>query len=65
MEQLDNLKREQMQAIKNNDLKKLNLINKKIFEIRENKRKEKQKAQGEHLDAITDKKINIIINILK
>lgn len=62
MENLEQLKEEQQKAMKAGDLARLNAINKKIFEIREQRRKEREKEREEIKDNETDKKI---IEILK
>lgn len=62
MENLEQLKEEQMKAIRAGDFARLNAINQKIFEIREQRRKERELERQEQKDNETDKKI---IEILK
>lgn len=59
---LENLKQEQRNALKNGDFIKLNLINKKIFIIREQARKEKQRAREQAREQRTAHKIELILN---
>lgn len=62
MENLENLYKEQQKALKSNNLFQLNEINKKIYEIREQMRKEKIKQLQKQNDDNLNKKIeNILI----
>ena len=61
MENLKNLQKEQQKALKNNDFCKLNEINKKIFAIREELRKQKRKERQQQNDENLNRKIDSIL----
>lgn len=61
MENLENLYKEQQKALKSNNLLQLNEINKKIFAIREQMRKEKIKQLQKQNDDNLNKKIDNIL----
>lgn len=62
MDILEELKQEQRNALKNGDFIKLNLINKKIFTIREQARKEKQQAREQAREQRTAQKIESMLS---
>ena len=62
MEILKELKENQNEALKNWDLAQLNLINKQIFIVREQARKEKQRAREQAREQQTAQKIDFILN---
>lgn len=62
MEILKNLYKEQQKALKNNNLYELNEINKKIFAIREELRKQKMLTKQKQNDDEIDKRINEILS---
>ena len=62
MEILKNLYKEQQKALKNNDMWQLNEINKKIFAIREELRKQKILTKQKQNDDEIDKRINEILS---
>lgn len=62
MENLEQLKNERIKAYRAGDFARFSAINQKIFEIREQRRKERAKAREEEQDNQTNEKI---IEILK
>jgi hypothetical protein len=62
VEILEDLKQEQKNALKSGDFAKLSLINKRIFAIREQARKEKQRAKEQAREQRTAQKIDFILS---
>lgn len=62
MEELKILFKKQQKAMKERNYFELNIINKKIYEIRENIKKAKAKERQIEQDRQTERKIEIILN---
>ena len=61
MEKLKQLKAEQLKAIKNGDNKALSEINKQIYEIREQARKEREAERQRQRDRNINNKFNKLV----
>lgn len=61
LQELEQLKARQLQALKFGDFVALNEINKQMFAIREELRKERKKAQEQEQDNKTAQKIETIL----
>lgn len=64
MDELKRLKAEQLKAIKSGNYPQLNEINKKIFALREQARKEREQAKQRERESRTDKKILTLLNAI-
>lgn len=64
MENLKQLKAQQIKALKTRDYIALNAINKRIFTIREQARKEREQAKQRERENRTDKKILTLLNTI-
>ena len=58
---IEELKKQQAEAMKYGNFAKLNEINKKLYEIRELQRKAKQRKKEQQQDDLTAKKIEEIL----
>lgn len=64
MENLEQLKAQQIKALKTGDYIALNAINKQIFTIREQARKEREQARQRERESRTDRKILTLLNAI-
>ena len=64
MENLEQLKAQQIKALKTGDYIALNAINKQIFTIREQARKEREQAKQRERESRTDRKILTLLNAI-
>ena len=64
MENLEQLRAQQIKALKTGDYIALNAINKQIFTIREQARKEREQAKQRERESRTDRKILTLLNAI-